>query len=84
MTTPRHHYITLCARGNIVVTYRMINDKTEVTFEQAKYKGFNTLVSDIYGNIISNDGYNDSDIEFLLSFLEQNKNCIMELMKQDA
>lgn len=84
MSSIRKHYITICLRGNTVITYRVINDNIEITFEQAKNGGFNTMVTDINGKIISNDGFNGSDVGYLLSFLEQNKNCITRLATDDT
>ena len=68
MTGIRKHYMTLCIRDSIVITYRVIDSIVQVTFEQAKSGRFNTLVTDVNGTIISNDGYNSTDVEFLLSF----------------
>ena len=70
----RKHYMTICFRGaDIEVTHIQREWGIEVTFEQATKGGFNTLVTDIDGNIKSNVGFNGSDVDFLLRFLQMNK-----------
>ena len=72
----RGHYMTLCFRDNTEVTYTLCNNVLEVTFEQAVKGGFKTLVLNSDGNVISNDGFNDSDIDFFKRFLENNVSVI--------
>lgn len=72
----RGHYMTLCFKGNTEVTYILSGDDLEVTFEQAVIGGFNTLVLDASGNILSNTGFNASDIEFFQEFLKNNLSII--------
>lgn len=69
----RKHYMTLCLRGNTEVTHIVKNNSIEVTFEQAKDGGFNTLVTTVDGTLISRDGFTDSDVDFFLRFLQSNK-----------
>jgi hypothetical protein len=52
----RQHYIKICKRQNTDVTYTVNNNRIEITFEQAVHHGFHTLVVDINGDIISNNG----------------------------
>lgn len=80
----RQHYITLSARGNVVITYRVVNNCIEVTFEQAVNGGFNTMVTDIDGNIKSNEKFSSSDTAYLQNFLAQNKECLIGLVKDNA
>ena len=77
----RVHYMTLSFRGDTEVTYIEREGTIEVTFEQPKYGGFNTLVTDIDGNIIHRDGFTNADVEFLISFLKDNSPVIIEECK---
>lgn len=72
----RGHYMTLCFKGNTEVTYMLKDTGLEVTFEQAVVGGFNTLVLDASGNVISNTGFNVSDIDFFQEFLKNNLSVI--------
>ena len=72
----RGPYMTLCFKGNTEVTYMLKDPGLEVTFEQAVVGGFNTLVLDASGNVISNTGFNVSDIEFFQEFLKNNLSVI--------
>lgn len=74
----RVHYMTLSFRGDTEVTYIERDGTIEVTFEQPKYGGFNTLITDIDGNIIQRDGFSNADVEFLISFLKDNSSVIIE------
>lgn len=69
--------MTLCFRENTEVTHIVNNGKIEVTYEQAVDGGFHTLVIDIDGNVISNDGFNDSEVEFFRRFTIQNAPAII-------
>ena len=73
----RKHYMTLCIRGNTEVTHIERNGIIEVTFEQVCTGGFNTLVLDIDANIISNEGFNTSDVSFFQRFLLSNREVII-------
>lgn len=72
----RKHYITICFRNNTEVTHIEKNGVIEVTYEQACNGGFKTLVMDLAANVISNDGFNDSDVAFFKAFTLQNKPAI--------
>lgn len=72
----RGHYMTLCFKGNTEVTYMLKDTGLEVTFEQAVVGGFNTLVLDASGNVISNTGFNVSDVGFFQEFLKNNLSVI--------
>lgn len=74
----RKHYMTLCVRGNTEVTHILKGNTLEITFEQAKKGGFNTLVLDDKANIISNQGFNNSDIVFFKDFLLRNIQVMYE------
>ncbi len=76
----RKHYMTLYTRGNrgIEVSHIKNGDSIEVTCEQAVDGGFNTLVTDIDGNIISADGFNGSDIQYLIRFIQKSREGIIE------
>ena len=74
----RVHYMTLSFRGDTEVTYIDKDRTIEVTFEQPKYGGFNTLVTDIDGQIIQRYGFTNADVEFLISFLKDNSPLIIE------
>lgn len=69
--------MTLCFRENTEVTHIVNNGKIEVTYEQAVDGGFHTLVVDIEGNVISNDGFNDSEVDFFRRFTIQNAPAII-------
>lgn len=69
----RIHYITLCIRGNTEVSHVMRNNKLEVTFEMAVPGGFNTAVVDDMGNVISNSGFNGSDLAYFSGFVSRHK-----------
>lgn len=69
--------MTLCFRGNTEVTHIVKNGKIEVTYEQAVDGGFHTLVVDIDGNVVSNDGFNDSEVDFFRRFTIQNAPAII-------
>jgi len=84
MDSIRKHYITLCMRNNTEVTYIVKNNLIEVTFEQAKYKGFNTLVTDIEGNILECNGFNNSETAYYLKFLDNNRPLIERLAAENA
>lgn len=73
----RKHYMTLCFRGNTEVTHIVHDGRIEVTYEQAVNGGFHTLVVDINGNVISNDGFNDSEVDFFRRFTVQNAPAII-------
>lgn len=68
----RMSYMTLCFRGNTEVTHINKNGVIEVTFEQAVHGGFNTLVMDLQGRVISNDGFNNSEVEWMRDFTIRN------------
>lgn len=72
----RGHYMTLCFKGNTEVTYVLSGNDLEITFEQSVVGEFNTLVLDASGNVISNTGFNTSDIEFFQEFLKNNLSVI--------
>ena len=76
----RKHYMTLYTRGNqgIEVSHIKKNGVIEVTCEQAVNGGFNSLVTDIDGNIINSYGFNGSDIQYLVRFIRKSKEGIME------
>ena len=80
----RRHYVTLCVHGNTVVTYTRTADGVEVTFEQAKNKGFNTAVLDLDGAIISNDGFPPAETDYFRRFLHRHRDAIAEGALEDA
>lgn len=65
-------YMTLCFRGNTEVTHIERNGNIEVTFEQAVNGGFNTLVLDLQGMLISNHGFNPSEVDWMRNFTIRN------------
>lgn len=69
--------MTLCFRENTEVTHIVNNGKIEVTYEQAVDGGFHTLVVDIDGNVVNNDGFNDSEVDFFRRFTIQNAPAII-------
>lgn len=69
--------MTICFRENTEVTHIVNNGKIEVTYEQAVDGGFHTLVVDIEGNVLSNDGFNDSEVDFFRRFTIQNAPAII-------
>lgn len=69
--------MTLCFRENTEVTHIVNNGKIEVTYEQAVDGGFHTLVVDIDGNVVSNNGFNDSEVDFFRRFTIQNAPAII-------
>lgn len=69
--------MTLCFRENTEVTHIVNNGKIEVTYEQAVDGGFHTLVIDIDGNVLSNAGFNDSEVDFFRRFTIQNAPAII-------
>lgn len=77
MENIRKSYMTLCFRDNVEVTHIVRNGVIEVTYEKAVPNGFHTLVMDINGNILSNDGFNDSDIDFYQRFTLINQSGII-------
>ena len=80
----RRHYVTLCVHGNTVVTYTRTGDSVEVTFEQAKHKGFNTAVMDLDGGIIRNDGFPPAEVDYFQRFLRRHRDAIAEGALEDA
>lgn len=72
----RKSYMTLCMRGNTEVTHILKNGKLEVTFEQAVNGGFNTAVFDDTG-LLSNTGFNSSDIAFFADFYHRNASTML-------
>ena len=72
----RKHYMTLCFRGNTEVTHIVKNGKIEVTFEQAVNGGFNTLITDLQGNVIQSSGFTDNDVDFFCRFVRQSADGI--------
>ncbi|MBR4212314.1 MAG: hypothetical protein IKR84_08015 [Oscillibacter sp.] len=80
----RRHYVTLCVHGNTVVTYTRTTGGVEVTFEQAKHKGFNTAVMDLDGGIISNDGFEPAEADYFRRFLRRNRDAIAEGALENA
>ena len=75
----RKSYIKLCQHNNTEVTYIVKNNRIEVTFEQAVYGGFHTLVLDENCNIISNNGFNSAEVGYFQRFLSININTIREI-----
>lgn len=80
----RRHYVTLCIHGNTVVTYMNTKDGVQVTFEQAKNKGFNTVVMNLDGGIVSNDGFVPAEVDYFQRFLLRNRNAIAEGARESA
>ena len=74
----RKHYITICFKGNTVVTHIAKNGTIEVTFEQAVKDGFNTLIADIDSNVISNNGFNNADVEYFRQVFRHNRSVIID------
>lgn len=72
----RIHYMTLCMYGNTEVTHIMNNGKIEVTFEQAVKGGFKDAVFLLDGTVLSNNGFNNSEIDFFRRFTEKNAEVI--------
>lgn len=80
----REFYVRLCQRENTDVTYMMNNGALEVTFEQAIYRGFKTLVLSILGDIVFCDGFNSSEIDYFQRFLAKNRPLIERMAKENA
>lgn len=80
----RRHYVTLCVHGNTVVTYTRTEGGVEVTFEQAKNKGFNTAVMDLDGGILRNDGFAPAEADYFRRFLRRNRDAIAEEALKNA
>lgn len=80
----RKHYVTLCMRGNTVVTYMPTSRGIEVTFEQPIYNGFKTLVLTIEGKILSVEGFNPSEVSYYIRFLAKNRRLIENRVIADA
>ena len=74
----RRHYVTLCVHGNTIVTFMKTDDDIEVTFEQAKYNGFNTTVMSLDGKILNNSGFEPAEIDYFQRFLARNRAGIAE------
>ena len=76
----RVSYMTLCYRENTEVTY-MLNKqgRIEVTFEKEVTGGFNTAVFNDRGQLISNEGFNSSDIDYFSRFALK---CINTMYKE--
>lgn len=72
----RGHYMTLCFKGNTEVIYELNGNNLTITFEQPVNGGFNTLALDASGNVISNTGFDVSDVEFFQEFLKNNLSVI--------
>lgn len=68
----RRHYMTLCIRDNTEVTYIQKASGLEITFEQSCNGGFKTLVFNEDCSLISNSGFNDSEVCYFLEFLRNN------------
>lgn len=75
--TIRKHYMTICFKNNTEVTHIETDGKIIVTFEQACTGGFKTLVMDVDANVISNDGFNTSEVEYFRDFALRNKSGII-------
>lgn len=69
--------MTLCFKGNVEVTHIEKGNTIEVTFEQAIQGGFNTLVLTVDGNILSNEGFSDSDVSYFVNFVKEHKKGIV-------
>ena len=80
----RRHYVTLCMHGNTVVTYMRTESGIQVTFEQPKSRGFNTVVLDLDGAIIYNDGFESAETDYFQRFLRRNRDVIAEGAMEDA
>ncbi len=80
----RKHFVTLCVHGNTVVTYMVRDAGTEVTFEQARNKGFNTLVLSLDGVVVSNDGFEPAEVDYFQRFLRRNCDMIAEGAAESA
>lgn len=72
----RKHYMTLCVRDNTEVTYVQKATGLEVTFEQSCNGGFKTLIFDEQFRVISNSGFNSSELNYFLEFLKNNISTI--------
>lgn len=73
--------MTLCTRDNTEVTHILKNGILEVTFEQACTNGFKTLVLNQKGEIISNDKFNASEVQFFKEFMFKNLGVMLEEAK---
>ena len=65
----RKHYMT-------EVTYIQKATGLEVTFEQSCNGGFKTLIFDEQFRVISNSGFNSSELNYFLEFLKNNISTI--------
>lgn len=80
----RKFFVKLCKRGNTVVTYMPTARGIEVTFEQAVYNGFNSLILTIDGRVLEVEGFNPSEVAYFQLFLKRNKDHIKELVMENA
>ncbi len=72
----RKHYMTLCMYGNTEVTHVSKDGNVEVTFEQAVNGGFRNAVFLLDGTVLSNNGFNNSELDFFRRFTEKNAEVI--------
>ena len=64
--------MTLCMYNDTVVTTQTQNDMLVITFEQAIKGGFKTSNFDVVGNVINNQGFDNSEIAIFRDFVIRN------------
>ena len=72
----RKHYMTLCLYNNTEITHIVNKGNIEITFEQPVNGGFKDAVFLIDGTNISNDGFNNSELDFFGRFVKKNAEVI--------
>lgn len=75
----RKHYMTLVAYDDLVVTCKVENDnKVYATYEKAYEGGFKTAVLDMSNKVISNRGFDNSEMKFITDFNKGHSDTIEE------
>jgi hypothetical protein len=79
-------YMTVCFKDDMEVTYSF-NEKDrdetpEIMYETAIKTGFKTMVTDISGNVIRNQGYAPDEVTFNINFTKLNKEQILSEIRE--
>ena len=76
----RQHYMTMCFRENIEVTYKVSKGQIIMTYEKAVNNVFHRADILLDGTVIAQDGFKSSDIDYFVRFTVKNAPLIVKIV----